>query len=166
MSNEFMNSLLKKLDEFMHPIITLVTRFHATKANTTNGVNIKLIPSWPKWPPFRRRHFQMRFREWKVLYFDYNVTEVCSSWCNWQYPSVGLDTGLALIRRQAIIWTNVDLMHWRIYAALGVDELIHYHRLPCYKTNRRWWHTHVVGLMTISIRSNVWFITIYSETCL
>ena len=29
-------------------------------------------------------------------------------------------------RRQAIIWTNTDPIHWRIYAALGEDEL----RLP------------------------------------
>ena len=33
-----------------------------------------------------------------------------------------LDNGLAPNRRQAIIWTNVDTIHWRIYAALGVDE--------------------------------------------
>ena len=26
-------------------------------------------------------------------------------------------------RRQAIIWTNADPVHWRIYAALGRDEL-------------------------------------------
>ena len=26
-------------------------------------------------------------------------------------------------RRQAIIWTNADPIHWRIYAALGGDEL-------------------------------------------
>ena len=25
--------------------------------------------------------------------------------------------------RQAIIWTNADPIHWRIYAALGWDEL-------------------------------------------
>ena len=24
---------------------------------------------------------------------------------------------------QAIIWTNADLIHWRIYAALGGDDL-------------------------------------------
>ena len=28
------------------------------------------------------------------------------------------------IRRQAIIWTNADLIHWRMYAALGGDELM------------------------------------------
>ena len=26
---------------------------------------------------------------------------------------------------QAIIWTNADPIHWRIYAALGGDELIY-----------------------------------------
>ena len=31
--------------------------------------------------------------------------------------------GLALSRRQAIVWTNVDLVHWRIYATLRGDEL-------------------------------------------
>ena len=31
----------------------------------------------------------------------------------------GLDDGLAPIRRQAIIWTNADQIHRRIYVALG-----------------------------------------------
>ena len=26
--------------------------------------------------------------------------------------------------RRAIIWTNADQIHWRVYAALGGDELI------------------------------------------
>ena len=38
--------------------------------------------------------------------------------------SIGLDNGLALNRQQAIIWTNADTIHWRIYAAPGGDELI------------------------------------------
>ena len=65
----------------------------------------------------------MHFCESKVLYFDFNFTEVCSSGSNWQWPSIGLDNGLAPIRRQAIIWTNSDPIYWRIYAALGGDEL-------------------------------------------
>ena len=32
--------------------------------------------------------------------------------------NVGLDNGMAP-KRQAIIWTNADPTHWRIYAALG-----------------------------------------------
>ena len=34
--------------------------------------------SGAKWPPFRRRHVQMRFHEWKVWYFGSNFIEVCS----------------------------------------------------------------------------------------
>ena len=30
----------------------------------------QLISPWTKWPPFRRRYFQMHFREWKVLHLD------------------------------------------------------------------------------------------------
>ena len=36
----------------------------------------------------------------------------------------GSDNGLAPNRRQAIIWTNADLINWRIYAALVGDELM------------------------------------------
>ena len=36
-----------------------------------------------------------------------------------QYARIGSDNDLAPSRRQAIIWTNVDLIRWRIYAALG-----------------------------------------------
>ena len=35
---------------------------------------------------------------------------------------IGSGNGLAPNRRQAIIWTNADLIHWRIYAALGGGE--------------------------------------------
>ena len=34
-----------------------------------------------------------------------------------------LDNGLVPNRRLAIIWTDADPIHWRIYAALGGDEL-------------------------------------------
>ena len=36
-----------------------------------------------------------------------------------------MDDGVAPNMRQAIIWTSVDLIHWRMYAALGGDELSH-----------------------------------------
>ena len=38
--------------------------------------------------------------------------------------NVGLDNTLEPNRPQAITWTNVDQNHWRIYAALGVEELM------------------------------------------
>ena len=37
--------------------------------------------------------------------------------------SIASDNGLTPIRRQAIIWTNADPALWRMYAALGGDEL-------------------------------------------
>ena len=52
-----------------------------------------LIGSKAKWPAFRsRRHFQMYSAEWKL-----NVLKSDRSF------STGLDTGLALFRRQAIV---------------------------------------------------------------
>ena len=65
----------------------------------------------------------MHFREWKILYFDYNFNDVCSQGSNWQSSSISLDNGLAPNRWQAIIWTNADPINWRIYATLGGDEL-------------------------------------------
>ena len=68
--------------------------------------------------------FQMHFLERKILYFELNFTDVCSYVSNLQQSTIGLDNGLTPNRRQAIIWTNADPIHWRIYAALGRDEFI------------------------------------------
>ena len=38
-------------------------------------------------------------------------------------PSFASDNGLAPNRWKVTIWTNTDLLHWRIYVALGGDEL-------------------------------------------
>ena len=62
-----------------------------------------------KWPPFGRWYFQTHFANEK--------------YCILIKFSLGLDNGLALKRWQAIIWTNADLIHWRINAALGGDKL-------------------------------------------
>ena len=52
----------------------------------------------------------MHFHEWKCSNLDYDVTEVCSSDSHQQYFSIASDNGLAQTRRQAIIWTNDDLI--------------------------------------------------------
>ena len=43
-------------------------------------------------------------------------------------PKGPIDDNPALVyimaRRQAIIWTNANLINWRIYATLGRDEII------------------------------------------
>ena len=46
---------------------------------------------------------------------------ICSLGYSWPYGSIGSDNGLAPNKRQAIIWTNADPIHWRIY---GGDELM------------------------------------------
>ena len=49
---------------------------------------------------------------------------MCSSGSDWHYDMIGSDNGLASNMRQAIVWTNEDLVYWRIYASLGLSELI------------------------------------------
>ena len=48
---------------------------------------------------------------------------MCSVGSNWQYGSIGSDNGLALNRRQAIIWANVGILYWCKYSSLGPAEL-------------------------------------------
>ena len=67
--------------------------------------------------------FKSIFLKWKWQNYNYNLIEICSNESNWQYASISSGNGLAPNRRQDIIWTNADLIHWRIYAALGGDEL-------------------------------------------
>ena len=67
----------------------------------------------------------MPYRECQSFYVDSNFTEVCSWRSNWKKPSIRLDNGMPPNRRQAIIWTNADPIHWRICAAPGGDKLTH-----------------------------------------
>ena len=70
-----------------------------------------------RWPPLLQTTiFQVHFLEWKLLNFKWNFTETFSLGSNWQYGSIGSDNGLAPNRRQTIIWSNVGMLHWRIYA--------------------------------------------------
>ena len=65
----------------------------------------------------------MHFYDRKILYFNAYFTEVCSYRSNRQQSSIGSDNGLVLNRRQAIIWTNADLIHWCIFVWLEEDKL-------------------------------------------
>ena len=89
-----------------------------------------------KWPPFRRRNFQVHFLEWKLLNFEFNFTEICSLWSNRQYGSTDSDNRLVPNRWQAIIWTHDALTYWRIYVtrAQWVNTLTHIHisEMDCY----------------------------------
>ena len=48
---------------------------------------------------------------WLNLFYNWSLKD--------PIDNIGLDDGLALNRRQAIIQTNADSVHWRIYVALG-----------------------------------------------
>ena len=76
------------------------------------------------WRHFADDIFKYIFLNENVLILIKNFLEVCSQWSNYRYASIGSDNGLTPTRRQAIIWTNADPIHWRIHAALGGDELI------------------------------------------
>ena len=54
----------------------------------------ELIFPWTKWPPFRRRLFQMYFLEWKFLYFNSNFTKFV--------PKGAIDNKPALV--QVMAW--------------------------------------------------------------
>ena len=73
---------------------TLAVAYARLFMGILSGRSIKLISPWTKWPPFRRRYFQI----------------------------FSLDNGLAPNRRHATILTNADPIHWRIYAVLRGDE--------------------------------------------
>ena len=61
----------------------------------------------------------MYFREWKVLYFDPNFTEIFSFGFNWQQVSIGSGDGLETNSQQAITFTNDGVVQCCIDAALG-----------------------------------------------
>ena len=84
-------------------------------------------------------HFEAKMEEMDAIFQTTNSNafswmKICKFWlkfCWSLFPrvqltifSTGSDNGLEPNRRQAIIWTNIDLIHRRIYAALGGDELI------------------------------------------
>ena len=68
---------------------------------TVKDVSSKLIPNSNITTPLLSKYisvsggcFQMHFRDWKILYFDSNVTEVCSQGSNWQQVRSGSGNGL------------------------------------------------------------------------
>ena len=48
---------------------------------------------------------------------------MCFLKSSWQYGSIGSDNGLDRNMWQAIIWNNVEMLYWHIYASLGLNEL-------------------------------------------
>ena len=68
-----------------------------------------------KLPPFCRSHFSMHFLKISLKYVLKVPINII--------PRIGSDNGLALIRRQALIWTDKGLGYQCIYAWLCLNEL-------------------------------------------
>ena len=67
-----------------------------------------------KRPTFCRRQFQCSL-VWISLSVESDFIEIHGWGSSWQYSSIGSDNALTP-NRQAIIWNNVGLVHWRVYA--------------------------------------------------
>ena len=113
-------------------------------------INFNIMKPKQKRPPLCWRWFQIHFLLWKLLYFDSNVTEICCEVFNYQNNSIDLDNGLALIRRQAVIWNNDVLVHWRMYELFVFNMLVIYN-IVIQSLGRNWskstmyltWHNRV-----------------------
>ena len=78
-------------------------------------------PSWTKWPPLCRQFCQCQMQNF-VFCSKSHLSLFLR--VDWQKPSIGWDNGLVPNKQQAIIWTNAEPIHWRIYVAQGGDALI------------------------------------------
>ena len=74
--------------------------------------------------------------------------------------SIGSDNGLAPPRRQAIIWTNADLDHGRIYAALGEDELTNKLALTPFRSSESSLYGH--EMVAVDFITKLYFLMTYS----
>ena len=88
----------------------------------SGGVGLlQRISPWAKWPPFRRRHFQMHFREWNFCILIKSSLKFV--------PKGPVDNNPSLV--QIMAWRRIDgnplsepiLTRFTTYAALGGDEL-------------------------------------------
>ena len=49
---------------------------------------------------------------------------MCPLWYNWQYAIIRSDDGLALSRREAIIWTNDGILNYFTNAYMRLSALM------------------------------------------
>ena len=89
-------------------------------SNLRSLVSISTLMPWTKRLMFCRKHIQIHFLVWRILYFYSNFTEV---WSKWQLVSVGSGNGLVLNGHHTITWTNDDPVHWCKYASSSHNEL-------------------------------------------
>ena len=101
MKNTFMNAIghsqLKTWCSFQTSL-TKTMEFIPWIHRILNTLRPRLLSRW---------QFQTHFLVWKLLYFEWNFIELCSS--------IGSDNAFESYRRRAIIWINIGLVWWGVY---------------------------------------------------
>ena len=105
--NDFTTSFWRNND------VIIASCMHWDVSNERRFYTLLTNLPWTKWSPFRRRYFQMYFREWKFCI-------LIKIWLKF-VPKGPVDNNPALVKITA--WHRIDPIHCRIYAALGGDEL-------------------------------------------
>ena len=75
-----------------------------------------------KWPPFSRRLFRMDFLEWKCMNFDWMSLKLVPNGAINNIPA--LVQIMARRRPSDKPLSEPMLVYWRIYASLGLNELM------------------------------------------
>ena len=82
---------------------------------------------------FTENIFKSIFLNETIWILNKSFTEICSLGSYKQNGSIGSDNGSVTTRRQAIIWSNVDMLYWCIYLSIGLSELRN-----SFVLNRQW----------------------------
>ena len=77
---------------------------------------------WDKMAAILQKSFSNSFSHLKIV-FNFKF-QICSQGSSELLAIIGSNNGLSPTRRQAIIWTNDDLVYWCIDASLGLNESI------------------------------------------
>ena len=105
---------------FLHALrYELETRHKHLAGGMTHQVSVSSQSGLSLWRvscPFFLNVFRYQLEGW----FIHPVG--CTTDLSSRFTRIGSDNGLALNRWQAIIWTNADPIHWRIYAELWGDD--------------------------------------------
>ena len=104
---------------------TITWIFQTESDQLSSGTNclIKHIEAETRWPPFSW-HYQTHFFNESVWILTKISLKFVPMGPIYNIPALVLIMALAPTRRQAIIWTNDGLVYWRIYAPLGLNELM------------------------------------------
>ena len=117
---------------------------------------------WIKWAPFHRRHFQMHFREWKLLYFEhinctrcYHSATRISNGYTW-----GLNTNCHHEAKDSTKYVHTCVLMWSYHISSGSYSLI----LVGFAIWIMLQSLFTIFCVPVSVKQHWWYGTIYPET--